>query len=67
MLSRISLRLSDILPRVERNGVAAEDLESGRGTNGGPPRAPARRCSSHLGAPIGAGGQVLTALLIATP
>ena len=36
MLSRISLRLSDVTlspPRVERNGVAAEDLESGRGTN----------------------------------
>ena len=66
MLSRISLRLSDVLPRDARNCNIAKDLERGVGPT------PTRRLSgavgsSHLGAPSGAGGQVLKASLIATP
>lgn len=52
--------------RDKRNGVVAKDLDRGEG--------PTLTCraagvlgSSHLGAPIGAGWQVLTVLLIATP
>ena len=66
MLSRISLRLSDVLPRDARNCNIAKDPERGVGPT--PTcRAAGALGFSHLGAQRGAGGQVLKASLIATP
>ena len=71
MLSRISLRLSDVTlfvfrSRAERNGDVAKALERGAGpTPTG--RAAGTMSFSHLDAPSGAGGQVLKVPLIATP
>ena len=56
-----------VAPRASRETAMLQRTLKGRGPNEARRVRPPRRCSSHLGAPIGAGGLVLTFLLIATP
>lgn len=66
MLSRISLRLSDVLPRDARNCNIAKDPERGVGPT---PTCRAAGASGLFSSqrPVRGGGQVLKASLIATP